>query len=100
MAPAEVRQKMLNSECVLDMQHPSNSGLTIRTFEALAAGAKLITFNHHITDYDFYNNKMIQVINFDDFSVDPKLFQSGEAQISHDFYQKYSIYSFLKDILR
>jgi hypothetical protein len=99
MAPDEVRQKLLNSECVLDMQHPSNSGLTIRTFEALAAGAKLITFNHHIMDYDFYNHNMVHVLNFDNFVIDAKFLNKNGSFISKEFYEKYSIYSFLKYIL-
>lgn len=99
MAANEVRQKLLNSECVLDMQHPSNSGLTIRTFEALAVGVKLITFNHHVMDYDFYNHNLIHVLNFDNFLIDEKFLNKNESFIPKEFYDKYSIYSFLKDIM-
>ena len=100
MAACEVRKKLFISKYVLDMQHPSNSGLTIRTFESLAAGAKLITFNHHIKDYDFYNEHLVHVVNFDDFSIDAKFLHSDGNPISQGFYLKYSILSFLKYILR
>jgi hypothetical protein len=39
------------SRCILDIHHPKQSGLTMRSIEALAAGCFLITTNHHITEY-------------------------------------------------
>lgn len=35
------------SKVVLDVQHPSQSGLTMRTFEALSLGAVVLTTNQH-----------------------------------------------------
>ena len=39
---------------VLDINHLDQSGLTIRTFEALGAGKKIITTNSEIKKYPFY----------------------------------------------
>ena len=36
------------SEVILDINHPGQNGLTMRTFEALGAGKKLITTNTEI----------------------------------------------------
>lgn len=39
-----------NARVVIDIQHPDQSGLTMRTFEALAQGAVLLTTNDRILD--------------------------------------------------
>ncbi|TNI12735.1 hypothetical protein [Aeromonas veronii] len=47
------------SKAVIDINHPSQVGLTIRTFEIIAAGKKLITTNKNVMDYDFYNENNV-----------------------------------------
>ena len=42
---AEVARLFASSRYVLDIPHPGQTGLTARTFEALLAGARLLTFN-------------------------------------------------------
>lgn len=44
----QISQKLKSSINVLDVSHPSQSGLTSRTFESLAAGCRLITTNKSI----------------------------------------------------
>ena len=51
------------SSVVLDINHPKQSGLTMRTFEALGAGKKLITTNKEIEKYSFYNESNICIID-------------------------------------
>ena len=46
----EVVDSMRNSRFVLDVAHPKQFGLTARTFEALACGARLITNNRFAVD--------------------------------------------------
>jgi hypothetical protein len=50
---------------VLDITHPSQNGLTNRTFEVLASGCFLITTNANIKNYEFYSNKNIFILNRD-----------------------------------
>lgn len=99
MSADEVRQKLFSCNCVLDMQHPSNSGLTIRTFESLAAGTKLITFNHYVKGYDFYSEDLIHVVNFDDFIIDERFVHFDGGCVSDDFYHNYSVHNFVKYIM-
>ena len=47
------------SNIVLDISHPGQSGLTMRTFETIGAGKKLITTNADIKNYPFYNPENI-----------------------------------------
>lgn len=42
----EIADMLFRSKYVLDLPHPGQAGLTARTFEALRAGARLVTFNH------------------------------------------------------
>jgi hypothetical protein len=51
------------SRSVLDIQRTGQTGLTMRTFEVLAAGAILITTNTHIKETAFYNPAYIMVLD-------------------------------------
>jgi len=56
---------------VVDIEHAGQGGLTMRTFEALAAGTKLITTNRSILDEPFYSPSTIAVIDRDSPRLDP-----------------------------
>lgn len=47
----KVQRVIMESQNVLDISHPLQSGLTIRTIEALAAGCHLLTTNKDIVNY-------------------------------------------------
>lgn len=51
------------SSVILDINHPGQKGLTMRTFEALGAGKKIITTNREISKYPFYNESNIYMID-------------------------------------
>lgn len=51
----ENMEMMLNSKVILDFLDSSHNGLSLRTFEALGYGKKLVTNNSSIKYYDFYN---------------------------------------------
>jgi hypothetical protein len=51
------------SQVILDIHHPHQTGLTIRTLEALGAGKKVITTNPEILNYSFYNEKNVLIID-------------------------------------
>lgn len=67
----------LNSKAILDIEHSKQSGLTIRTLEALSLGKKLITTNSTIKDYPFYDPNMIQIIDRKNPAID-RSFLHGE----------------------
>lgn len=68
-----VRRNMLNlsevfniynaSKCVVDIAHKNQSGLTMRSIEAISCGCKLITNNCSILQEDWYNPDVIFFIN-------------------------------------
>jgi hypothetical protein len=51
------------SNVILDINHPDQDGLTMRTFEALGSGKKIITTNKNIEKYVFFNPNNILVIS-------------------------------------
>ncbi|WP_298744252.1 hypothetical protein [uncultured Microbacterium sp.] len=60
------------SRAVLDLQRSGQAGLTMRTFETLAAGAALITTNEMIRAEPFYDEDRILVVPRNPESVDPE----------------------------
>lgn len=58
----DVVSKITRSRAVLDVQHPGQTGLTMRTIEVLGAGRKLITTNENIKSYKFFSDNNILVI--------------------------------------
>ena len=61
------RQKVINliedSRVIIDISHPSQVGLTMRTIEMLGAQKKLITTNEQVLNYDFYHANNILVVD-------------------------------------
>jgi hypothetical protein len=59
---AEVAKVFKRSCAVLDMQREGQCGLTMRTFEALASGATLVTSNSFIKQTELYDPQRVIVI--------------------------------------
>ena len=88
-----------NSKAILDIEHPGQIGFTMRTFEALAAGKKLITTNKNISKADFYNPHNILIIDRVN-PVIPNIFLNADyVQLDQKILKKYSIEGWLSDIL-
>lgn len=51
------------SRTILDIEHPLQRGLTMRTFETLGAGKKLVTTNPHVVEEDFFRPANILVMD-------------------------------------
>lgn len=79
------------SKAILDIQHPKQIGLTMRTIEVLGAERKLITTNTTIKDYDFYNPQNILIIDRENPTIDDDFFDSPYCSIDKDLYYKYSL---------
>lgn len=88
------------SKVILDINHPNQYGLTIRTFECLGAKKKLITTNQNILEYDFYNPNNIMVIDRNNPIIDKNFFDSPYEELESGVYKKYSIENWLKTIFR
>ena len=66
------------AKCIIDINHPNQTGLTMRTIETIGAGKKLITTNTYIKNEEFYNKKMIQIIDREKIEIDDDFFKFNE----------------------
>jgi hypothetical protein len=87
-----------SSKVVIDIEHPAQKGLTIRTFEILGKETKLMTTNKLIKGYDFYNDTNILVIDRLNPVVDIKFLDKDFQPLSPELCYKYSIDGWLEDI--
>ncbi|MEG0408092.1 MAG: hypothetical protein RR623_04390 [Bacilli bacterium] len=87
-----------DSYCILDSPQDGQIGLTMRVFEMLGAKKKLITTNEDVINYDFYKKENIYIysgeIDFNDI-----FFKTDYVEIEKKVYYKYSLNSWLKEIL-
>jgi hypothetical protein len=96
----EIKAIIQNSNCVLDVEKSIQSGLTMRAIEVLGARKKLITTNKAITEYDFYNENNILVIDRNNPIIPEKFIQSAYTDIEESIYKKYSLEYWLKEVFK
>lgn len=94
----ENAQILKQSKVVLDMPFASQAGLSIRTFEALAAHTKMVTTNAHIKEYDFYNPENILIIDRNHPIIDLEFINKPYQPLRDELEEKYSISSWLKTL--
>lgn len=83
---------------ILDINHPAQKGLTMRTFEAIGAKKKIITTNPEIKKYVFYNPKNIYVIDRNNIQLDKRFFEGNYEDIDEVLYGKMSIKGWLEEL--
>ena len=86
------------STIIVDIQHPNQSGLTMRTFEAIGAKKKLITTNQEILRYSFYNDNNILVIDRNNIILKKDFFKNDVEEISIEHYNLMSIDGWITEI--
>ena len=86
------------SKCILDINHPNQVGLTMRTFETLGAKRKLITTNDAIRSYPFYNSCNIFIIDRKKPLIDPAFFEMDFEPISAEIYQSMSLDGWIREV--
>lgn len=96
----KVVEMISDSKAVLDIQHPNQTGLTMRTIESIGLKKKIITTNRKIEQYDFFNPNNIFVIDRDNPSFDEKFFDTDYVDIGEQLYHKYSIDGWIDDVFR
>ncbi|WP_073060950.1 hypothetical protein [Chryseobacterium oranimense] len=93
---SEIIDLYKSSQAILDINHPWQKGLTMRTFEALGAGRKLITTNSEIKYYPFYNAQNILIIDRENIKLSKLFFESDTVDIGQDSLYKMSLDSWLE----
>lgn len=99
MNAADIARVVDESRIILDIQHPKQTGLTMRTIEMIGMNKKLITTNPFISEYDFYNANNIMVVDRNDVRIDLDFLKKDFCPIPDDIYEKYSLRSWVLDVL-
>lgn len=84
---------------VLDIEHPRQTGLTMRTFEVIASGKKLVTTNRTVVEQDFYDPARILVIERNNPVIPPGFLTSVMPPFPQNFIAKYSLRGWLSEVL-
>jgi hypothetical protein len=95
-----VLEIMMASKAIIDLPHPDQSGLTIRSIEALGLKKKLITTNVNIVKYDFYHPSNIMLITPNKPTVSKEFLHSDYFTLDSHIYDKYSVSEWLKSLFR
>lgn len=99
MSAAEIAKVVDESRIILDIQHPKQTGLTMRTIEMLGMNKKIVTTNQSIKNYDFYTSENVLVIDRNKVKIPGSFFNMPYKPISEEIYEKYSINSWIKEVL-
>ena len=97
----KVSSKQMNllykrARCIIDINHPGQTGLTKRTMEAIGYGKKLITTNASIKQEEFYSEDNILVIDRNLFSLD---FSFLEKHTDYHNIEKFELTYWLTNLL-
>jgi hypothetical protein len=95
----ELLTLIAKSACIIDIQHPKQTGLTMRTIEALGACRKLITTNEFIKTYDFYCPDNILIVDRKRPVVNIDFLNTSYQKLDDNIYNSYSLESWINDIV-
>ena len=87
------------SNCIIDIESSTQTGLTMRTIEIIGLKKKFITTNKDVVNYDFYNENNICVIDRDNPVIDEDFFERPYVNLEERIYKKYALSNWLKYIL-
>jgi hypothetical protein len=93
-----VQAIFFGSRAVLDIEHASQRGVTMRTMEALGSNCKMVTTNTNLRDYDFYNPLNIQIVDRKVPRLDQEFLLTPYQAVPEEIRQKYSIRQWVRDV--
>lgn len=98
MSKETLIKKLERTKVVLDIQHPGQTGLTMRTIEMIGAERKIATTNSRIKDYDFYNPNNILCLDRDNIKLNAAFFETEYEALDVSVYHSYSVEGWLEDV--
>lgn len=91
---------MAKSKAILDLHHPQQSGLTIRTIESLAMGNKIITTNDDIKNYEFYSSSRVCIVDRNDIKIEGEFLEKDGVNFSFEEKERYSLKQWVIDVFK
>lgn len=89
-----------DTRCVLDINHPKQTGLTMRTIEMVGACRKIITTNAEVEKYEFYIPSNQIVISRDMINIEKELIVKDYVNVEQNIYEKYTIRGWIGDLFK
>lgn len=99
MSKSEIKTVFLQTNAVIDIQHPAQKGLTIRSLETLGLEKKLITTNSDVRSYDFFDERNILVIDRVNPQIPDNFISMRYAPPSRECRSQYSLRSWIYSVL-
>ncbi len=88
------------SKAILDANDKNQTGLTMRTLEAVGLKKKIVTTNADIVNYDFYNPNNIMVIDRNEKAIPDTFFSKKYEEIDDQIIKKYTAKGWVDDVFR
>lgn len=95
----EILDIFSSTKAVIDIEHDKQNGLTMRTFEVLASGIKLITTNKDIINYDLYHPDNVYIINRYNIDFESAFLATPFKPYSPEVIGKYKLSSWIESLV-
>jgi hypothetical protein len=96
----EVQRVFDQSKAILDIEHPNQTGLTMRTLETLGARKKLITTNSNVRNYDFYKESNICIVDRHNPVVNDGFLDLPYDDVPETIFHRYRLAGWMEEIVR
>lgn len=95
----EVNRITQAAKAVVDIEHPKQRGLTMRSIETLLLGRKLVTTNTEIKNSDLFHETRVFVMDRKKPHISQDFLESPFLDIPQKIREKYYLRSWLEDII-
>lgn len=95
----ELYKNMCQSRAILDIQYPSQIGLTMRSFDTMCVGRKMITTNASIRFYNFYCENNICIIDRKNPEIPKEFLESPYEKVDDEIISSYSLNNWIAVLL-
>jgi hypothetical protein len=99
MSKSSLAELFARSRAILDIEHPDQRGLTMRTFETIGSGKKLVTTNRNAELEDFFDPDRVLIIDRKAPAIPENFLAADPPPLSPTIKQRYSLASWLEEIL-
>lgn len=99
LSKPDVQRIFFGSTAILDIEHPQQTGLTMRTLETLGARKKLVTTNANVKSYDFFSQHNICVIDRRNPVLPSDFLRTPYIDVTPAIYQRYQLDGWMDEIL-
>ena len=98
LGPDDGARIFWESRAVLDIEHPAQTGLTIRTFETMGAGKKLVSTNRNLARYAFFDPARFALIDRENPAIPPGFLDAPAQPMEESIRNRYSVAGWIDEI--